>query len=106
MKIATELKKSCMAFELKNGEILLISKEDVTEIAKKLIVEMMINKQNHVHIHKDNTIDKFNLLYKILTEQQHMKKSLKEQYCKEILNTICEGDEETITLEEHSKQKS
>lgn len=100
---AVELKKSCMAFELKSGELLLISREDITEIATQLVVEMMINKQTHVHIHKGSSIEKCNLLYKAITEQPKMPKKIRDKYLMKIAALIDDGKEEINSFGERRK---
>lgn len=90
-----ELKKACMAFKLENGEILLISKEDINQIAHELVVEMMINNQNHVHIHKSSTNEKCQILYKAITEQPNMSKTMLNKYLGKIVDLI---DKEETTI--------
>jgi len=98
-KYNIELKKASMAFELKNGETLLICKEDVNQIASQLICEMMINNQNHIHIHRGSAIEKCNLLYKAVVEQK-MSKAMREKYLLQISELI-ESDKTTSkTLEQ------
>lgn len=103
-----ELKKASMAFQLKNGEILLISKEDVEEIASKLIMEMVINKQNQVWMHKSTAVEKCNLLYKIVIEQKDkMSEDVRDNYFKAMLELVKGDEKELVSLaEEIEKQKS
>lgn len=103
-----ELEKSSMAFKLSDGNVLLISKEDVTEIANKLIIEMMINKSNSVYMLKNNSIEKCNLLYKIVIDQKDtMSNETKENYFKAILEFLkTENDTELETLKEKIEAKS
>lgn len=103
-----ELKKASMAFQLKNGEVLLISKEDVNEIANKLIVEMMVNKQNQIVMYKSTAVEKCNLLYKIVTEQKDkMDEAVRSNYFKVMVELIKDDAKELTTLkEEIEKQQS
>jgi len=102
-----ELKESSMSFKLEDGSTLLISKNDVTELANKLIGEMMINKQNVIYMIENKSIEKCNLLYKIVIEQKDtMSKNVKEKYLKSILEFISEDDSELKTLKDKvEKQK-
>lgn len=104
----TELEKSSMAFKLKDGNVILISDEDINEIATKLIIEMSINKQNRVYILKDTSVDKCNLLYKIVVEQKEtMTKEVRASYFKLILEILKNNrDIEFKTLEEELKNKT
>jgi len=70
MKRDVELQKASMAFQLKNGETLLISKEDVNEIAEKVILEMILHKKNQIFMHRSTSVEKCNTLYKIVIEQK------------------------------------
>lgn len=101
-----ELKESSMSFKLEDGSVLLISKNDITELANKLIVEMMLNKQNVIYSLKNNSIEKCNLLYKIIVEQKDtMSKTVKEQYLKSILEFISENDSELETLKDKIEEQ-
>lgn len=101
-----ELKNASMAFELENGEILLISKEDIQEIASKLIVEMMLNKTNQVWMHKSTAIEKCNFLYKVIIDQKDkMTEEVRLNYFNTMLKLMKEDDKELITLEEEIKNQ-
>lgn len=96
-----ELKKAAMAFQLKNGEILLISKEDAEEIANMFIVEMCLNNQNQVWMNKSTAIEKCNLLYKIVIEQKDkMSEDVKENYFKAMLEIVKNDEKELVSLQE------
>lgn len=101
-----ELKKSSMAFQLKNGEVLLISNEDVAEIANKLIIEMMINKQNQIIMYKSTAIEKCNLLYKIVIDQKEkMTDDIRNNYFKAMLELIKDDEKELTTLKKEVEKQ-
>lgn len=94
MKPHVILEKSCMAFELKSGEMLYISNEDVQSIANSFLVEMMVHKNTNVYVNKRTSVKTCQLLYNIVTEQGNkMSKSLRENYLKAILE-LSENDEQ------------
>jgi hypothetical protein len=100
----SELKKSSMAFELKNGEVLLISKEDIQEIAMKVIVEMCSNNRSKIYLYKDTSIEKCNLLYKIVLEQKDkMSEDVRNNYFKAMVELIKDDEKEPISLEDDIK---
>lgn len=101
MKPQVILEKSCMAFKLKDGETLLISKEDVQSIANSLVVEMMVHNNTNVYIHKNNALKTCSMLYDIVVaEEKTMSKKLRENYLKAILKFSDKGagKDEYITL--------
>lgn len=103
MKREIKLEKSSMAFKLESGDVLLISNEDVEQIADKLIVEMMIKKQNVIYMLKNNSIEKCNLLYKIITEQNDkITNAVRMSYLKQIHDLLKndDGSSELDTLKE------
>lgn len=94
------LKKSFMAFELKSGEILHISNEDVQSIANSFLVEMMVHKNTNVYINKRTSVKTCELLYKIVTDQgKKMSVSLRENYLKAILELSENDEQEFISVE-------
>lgn len=100
-----KLKKASMAFELKSGEILLISEEDVNEIATKLILEMSIRKQNQVWMLKNTDVERCNLLYKIVLDQKDtMSQETREKYLNTINELLKNGSHEFESLEDILKK--
>jgi len=84
-----ELEESSMSFKTEDGNILLISKNDVKELATKIVVESMINEKSEFYIMELEKKEKCNLLYKIVTEQKDtMSKKVKEYYLKAILEFL------------------
>lgn len=105
MKTA-ELEKSSMAFKLESGDILLISKDDVTEIANKLIFEMMITKQNVVYMLNNPNVEKSNMLYKMVVEQKEkMSEKMLTDYMKVILELLKTDESELSTLKEKMEKE-
>jgi len=101
-----ELEKASMAFKLESGEVLLISNEDINEIANKVIVEMLVHHQNKVYLHKNTAKEKYDLLYTVYTEQKEsMSEDMQDQYLKRILELFNENESTFITLEEDQKSK-
>lgn len=90
-----------MAFQLEGGEVLLISNDDVNEIADKLIMKMILNKQNQIIMYRSTAVEKCNLLYKIVLEQKDkMTDDLKQEYFKAMLELIKNDEIELTTLEQ------
>jgi len=85
VKIEAELEKAAMAFQLKDGSILWISKEDVNEIANKIIFEGLIDGKVQLSFNKDNNISKARELHDMLTREKGMPPELRVQYYEEIL---------------------
>lgn len=100
-----ELKNNAMAFQLKTGDVLLISNDDVISIANRLVMEMMVNNQTKVFIEKSTAVEKCNLLYKIVSEQQDkMNDDVRQQYFKAIHELMHSDETKTITLEEANRE--
>lgn len=101
-----KLKRAAMAFSLQNGETLLISNDDVQEIANKLMLEMVLNQKHRVYMFKDTVIEKCNLLYKIVTEQKDkMTEDVRNEYFRTINKLILDTEEEEIPMEQDFKDK-
>lgn len=101
-----ELETASMAFKLTNGEVLLISKEDINEIANKLITQMMLSKQNQVWMLKSTSIEKCNLLYKIVIEQKDkMNEGVRDNYFKAMLELIKGDEKEFVSLRDEIKSQ-
>lgn len=79
-----ELQKASMAFQLKSGDILWIDKEDVQEIAMKIIVQGTTTKQVAMVFEKDKSIEKANMLYDILKNGKGVTDEIRESYLKQI----------------------
>lgn len=79
-----ELKKAAMAFELKDGNIILINHEDIQEIAYKIIVEASLMKTCTILKESDKSIEKANLLYEILKTEKNISPETRDEYLKQI----------------------
>lgn len=84
MSSYNELKKADMAFKLEDGHVILISKEDIQEIAMKIIVEGSLNKMCVFVSEKDMSIEKANILYNILRTEKDIKPSIRDKYLSQI----------------------
>lgn len=78
------LEKSCMAFKLKDGNIILIDKDDVKEIGRQIIMEHLVDKATIVLKESNVGIGKANLLYDILKTEKDMKPEMRNRYLKQI----------------------
>lgn len=88
----TKLKKSSMSFQLKDGTILLISNEDIQEIAGKIVLEAILNGNCKINISKNHSLEKCDLLYRIVREQgSSMDDEQKRNYLKAIYEFISTG---------------
>lgn len=89
----SELKRCDMAFQLKDGNILLISKEDINEIAVKIIVEASLRSDGvAIVVEKDRSLEKADRLYNILKSEKDMKPELRNRYLKQIADTLAGKD--------------
>lgn len=79
-----ELVKGCLAFQLKDGNIIWISKEDCNEIANKIIIENLVKTDTVVLMEKDNGIQKANVLIQLLKDEKDMSKEQRSKYLKQI----------------------
>lgn len=79
-----QLEKSCMAFKLKDGNIILIDKEDIKEIGRLIIIERLVDKSTIVLKEKSLGIEKANMLYNILKTEKDMKPEMRNRYLKQI----------------------
>lgn len=79
-----DLKRACMAFQLKDGNFIMISKDDVREIAAKIVVEGSMIGTTVILREKDRSIEKANLLFDILKKEPDMKPELRNRYLKQI----------------------
>jgi hypothetical protein len=84
MSKSIELQKASMAFQLKGGEIIWIDKEDVQEIAMKIIAQGTTTKQVVMLVEKDKSIEKANMLYDILKNGKGLTDEIRESYLKQI----------------------
>src|SRR5882757_9655567 len=83
-----ELKKASMAFQTKNGEVLLIDKEDIKEIAMKIIVEGSCTKQIVFMKEKDMSIQNADLLYNIIKTTKDMVPKVLTKYLLQISDIL------------------
>lgn len=100
-----------MAFQLKSGEILLIDKEDIEEIAYKIIVEGSLQKTCTILRESNKNIDKANMLYNILKAEKEMDSEIRNSYLRQIGELLSnnsksyndlEGNEVVVTLANNS----
>lgn len=84
----TDLPLSSMAFKLENGQTLLISKEDVKNIAMQIIVEGSVNKAFVLLSEKDTTLERADRLYKIMREEKDMDADMKNWYLQQISDLL------------------
>ena len=91
----SELKKACMAFQLKDGNIIWISQEDCHEIAMKIIVEGSLQKNTVILRERDLNIEKAQQLFKILTTEKDLPQNVRNRYLTIIGNLL--GSENIIT---------
>lgn len=78
------IKSASMAFQLKDGNILLIDKEDIKDITMKIVMEGAIQKTCVILREKDQSIEKANMLYNILKNEKNISQELREKYLLQI----------------------
>jgi hypothetical protein len=90
-----------MAFQLKDGSIILISNEDIKEIAHKIIIEAVGNGTVIMQQVRDTNAAKADTLIKLIASQSNMPADIKLKYLEEILNLLSTpGEKEIKTLME------
>lgn len=100
---AIELKKAAMAFELKDGTILWISKEDCDAIATRIVLEGMVNGEVNITMQSDGNMKKAQELHQILTNEKGMPPELRVEYYKEILRLYNEEGEKEQKMIQKAK---
>lgn len=94
------LENSAMAFQLKDGNVVLISQEDISEMAAKIIAFGLVHTGGITLIaNKDTNATKADTLIRLIASQPNMPEDLKRQYLEEILKlltTVGEKQEETL----------
>lgn len=95
------LKQSAMAFQLKDGTVLLISREDVNSIANSIVTEMVCHCPERLFLPRNINESRVNMLYKVFQEQKElMPAELKQSYLKLILELEKTPDLGVETLKE------
>lgn len=103
--ISKEVERAEFAFRLKDGNTVLISREDCVDMAKQLVVDMIAYNHGRVFIEKDYTLEKCDRLYKIVVEQGgKMSDELRSSYLRLIHELIKESKTEFISLKDISKK--
>lgn len=88
-----------MAFQLKDGNILLIDKEDINEIATKIIVEGSLNKTCVILRESNKNMEKANMLFNILKSEKNIDDSIRNDYLKRIGELLSSNDKSYEDLE-------
>lgn len=83
-----EMENACMAFKLRDGNIVLISRADVNELAAKIMVEHVIDNRITIQVEKCGPIERANYLLSILEKQKDMKPEMRDLYHREILKLM------------------
>jgi len=94
----SDLPNSCMAFKLSDGNIILISKEDVHNIAMKIIVEGSLQKNTVFIKEEDLNFKKADRLYNILKEEKDMKIELRNRYLRQIADLLSTSSKQLTDL--------
>jgi hypothetical protein len=99
-----QVTKIGMAFELKDGAVLVISDEIVKEIATKIIMNGILTDKVVLTVNKDDNITKAQQLHEILNKEKGMPPELRIQYYEQILE-LYKTSGASFTTEEVDKPK-
>lgn len=80
-----------MEIKLKSGKIIILSKEDWSELSLNLLVEMIKNQNTRVFLVQDSSPEKARILYQIIKESKDLSPEIKDEYYKAILVAASEN---------------
>lgn len=104
--ISEQLQKSCMAFQLTDGKVLLIHDDDVEKLVNDFWTKMILDKRTHCYMIADVGLKRAEYLYKIYQEtKKEMSEETKEEYLKQILLSLSSDNNlEVETLDNKVKK--
>lgn len=102
-----EIIKGGMAFQLKDGAVLWISKEDCNELKNKILLDGVVGKDIKAVFLTDGNMTKAKDLHSILTTEKGMPPELRVQYYEEILRLYkTEGEKNEKPFFDEVKDKT